>query len=345
MGKKKSPPCYEIRDVPGKGVGLFATRDIDVGQLILAENPLFTASSPTSIVEAVDRLSDEDRAGFFALRDNHRPDAPSPVTIFKTNVFSLGAGSSLEGGIFPIASRINHSCLPNVHHNWNPTLGKGTIRAISPIGSAQEILTTYIGRQASRAERQAHLRSRLRFECTCKICVGADDPESNIRRTRIAELDDTIATVMLDNPIQGHSLTKERFRLLDSEGLADQSEKGRTNYDAFQACISGLDTVSARRHAGLAYGGAVVGEGLDAENVTLYGDYYRDPRRHPAAGMGRKRTMPMICDTCGCVSKIVCEGCSCAVYCDTVCQKEHAEWHKPICRVIQQFDKKEVGDQ
>lgn len=62
MGKKKSPPCYEIRDVPGKGVGLFATRDIDVGQLVVAEAPLFTASSPSSIVEGVKRLNDQDRS-------------------------------------------------------------------------------------------------------------------------------------------------------------------------------------------------------------------------------------------------------------------------------------------
>lgn len=37
------------------------------------------------------------------------------MAIYETNAFEAGLGSV----IYPEASRINHSCLPNVHHCWN----------------------------------------------------------------------------------------------------------------------------------------------------------------------------------------------------------------------------------
>jgi hypothetical protein len=106
-------PSYIISDAPDKGRGLFAMRDIRIGELIIAEAPLFTASSPMGIMRAVNRLSAVDRARLDDLSDVYSPSAPKPMTIFKTDAMPLGSGS-LEGGLFPIISRINHSCDPNV---------------------------------------------------------------------------------------------------------------------------------------------------------------------------------------------------------------------------------------
>lgn len=336
MSNKSTP--YEIKDVPGKGVGLFATRDISVGELIITEKPLFTASSLASVLAAFNGLDSEEKTRFMELRDTHYPDRPSPITIFKTNSLPLETGEGLvAAGIFLISSRINHSCLPNVHHSWNSVLREENIRAISFIRTGQEILMTYVGMQGSRAERQAHFRSRLGFECTCQFCTGAPNPASDIRRHRVQELDDKLAKTTLNNPVEGYKLAKERLRLLDAENLADQGEKGRTHYDAFQPCVYSSDFTTAKRHVGLAYAGCILSEGPEADNAIKFERYYRAPARHPAAGMGRKRKMPMICDTCGCVAKtVVCKGCNCAVYCDDECQKEHAKWHDPLCQIVQQ---------
>lgn len=48
------------------------------------------------------------------------------MAIFETNNFGIEGGSA----IFLEASRINHSCMPNVFHGWNITLGAETIHDI-----------------------------------------------------------------------------------------------------------------------------------------------------------------------------------------------------------------------
>ena len=48
---KPSCPLYIIRESPGKGRGLFATRRIKEGQVILEEHPLFKYNDPMSLYE------------------------------------------------------------------------------------------------------------------------------------------------------------------------------------------------------------------------------------------------------------------------------------------------------
>ena len=48
---KSSCPLYTIRDAPGKGKGLFATRKIKMGQIILEEIPLFALAYGMSFEE------------------------------------------------------------------------------------------------------------------------------------------------------------------------------------------------------------------------------------------------------------------------------------------------------
>lgn len=51
------------------------------------------------------------------------------MAIFETNNFGIEGGSA----IFPEASRINHSCVPNVFHGWNIALGTEIIYATRDI--------------------------------------------------------------------------------------------------------------------------------------------------------------------------------------------------------------------
>ena len=51
--KSHKPSCYPftIKESPGKGRGLFATRRIEAGQIILEEYPLFTYNEGMSLHE------------------------------------------------------------------------------------------------------------------------------------------------------------------------------------------------------------------------------------------------------------------------------------------------------
>jgi hypothetical protein len=102
-----SPP-YRLAEAPGKNHGLFATRPIATGELIISEAPLFTAQGLFEVGPAVQKLSAADKAIFETLTDAYCADKPTPVTRFKTNALPLGVGST-RGGLFPQISRINHS--------------------------------------------------------------------------------------------------------------------------------------------------------------------------------------------------------------------------------------------
>lgn len=213
-----------------------------------------------------------------------------------------------------------------------------------PILKDEEILIAYFEPTESRSGRQLAASHQFAFECLCDLCSGPANPASDIRRERIAELDDRIyETTSRGNALIGFKLAKERLRLLDEERLP--YDKSRTLYDSFQACVLASDFTTAKKQIGLAYGASALSEGIDAEPLINYRSFYLAPTTHRNAGLGLKKKMPMICDTCGSTAKVVCKACSCAVYCDTVSQKEHAKSHKPICRVIQQFDKKEGESQ
>lgn len=102
-----SPP-YRLAEAPGKNHGLFATRPIATGELIISEAPLFTAQGLFEVGPAVQKLSAAEKTAFETLTDAYCPDKPTPVTRFKTNALPLGVGST-RGGLFPQISRINHS--------------------------------------------------------------------------------------------------------------------------------------------------------------------------------------------------------------------------------------------
>lgn len=75
------------------------------------------------------------------------------MAIVDTNCFEAAETSV----VCAQASRINHSCLPNVHHCWNQTLGAETIHATKDIGKGEELLTTYIKICRTHAQREKEL--------------------------------------------------------------------------------------------------------------------------------------------------------------------------------------------
>jgi hypothetical protein len=138
-------PAYVIKPTPDKGLGIFATRDIKMGELIFAERPLLVSPkgslgiSPNIqhydlktrmaimkmewekvLEKAVGRMAPEDRNAFMDLANSHKDDGSGPILgIINTNAFSLGSevfdgpekladGSNVYSGVIKIGSRINH---------------------------------------------------------------------------------------------------------------------------------------------------------------------------------------------------------------------------------------------
>lgn len=205
--------CWEIRSTPDKGLGVFATEEIPKGSRIIAEPALLKIEPNEDIRyswEAYKRLAPAQQARYdtlhyhiaahtleemaqsktlagepFAVRDSYGELLPHVrvIGIFSCNAFDI----SQRMGIFPISSRINHSCVPNAAWAYNGTLDCLTIHVIRDVKPGEEICHSYIRDyyRHSREQRDAEL-SRYGFRCHCPACRS--DEEGDLRERRRARI-------------------------------------------------------------------------------------------------------------------------------------------------------------
>lgn len=198
---------YAIRDIPGKGKGLVATRDIARGTRILYEEPLLRMKSPRRSEDLISTgkvkcfcpspkvLDPQKRPELLAL---HNPHAHIPsmkyLGVIKANGLTLrhpfpienyasGGGSSTknvadgsdrpgpeEVGIFILASRINHDCNSNAHGNWSEEAKHYAVHASRDINLGDEITVDYAGPFVVPNRRREMLLEKYDFACTCRLC-------------------------------------------------------------------------------------------------------------------------------------------------------------------------------
>lgn len=98
-----SPWPFAVVPIPGKGMGAVATRDIALGERILAESPLFVLRPEEYTEEAaqaaVDRLPSEGQQAFFSLCQSEEVYGPErkPISIFHNNSLPLGTKAASLG--------------------------------------------------------------------------------------------------------------------------------------------------------------------------------------------------------------------------------------------------------
>ncbi|CAK4030459.1 hypothetical protein BAUCODRAFT_305787 [Lecanosticta acicola] len=191
---------YEKREIHNKGTGLVALRDIPVGTRIICEPPLLTIpyNLTTLVWDQYCQLSLEDKHVYDNLSyhphlnahlrqpgqissssenskidgdADEEGDAIRVTQIFASNNLVIAKGAH---GVFRETSRINHSCVPNVHHSFSPDLKKEVVHAARDICAGEELLTTYMGQAgifSTRAQRTEYLRTNYGFTCQCPACT------------------------------------------------------------------------------------------------------------------------------------------------------------------------------
>jgi hypothetical protein len=115
------------------------------------------------------------------------------VGITKTNAIPLGVKAT-QGGIFPVCSRFNHSCLANAAYSWNARSGEERVFAVKRIKLNEEITVTYLTEDiayTSRDARQMRIKHKFGFVCQCQCCGAASDlvAKSDQHHTEIARLE------------------------------------------------------------------------------------------------------------------------------------------------------------
>merc|ERR1719433_1268351 len=71
-----------------------------------------------------------------------------------------------------MVARFNHSCMPNVHNNWNFESQTETLNVVQDICKGEELCTTYLKPpnlyRPIKERRQLLWRSK--FQCNCEVC-------------------------------------------------------------------------------------------------------------------------------------------------------------------------------
>ncbi|ETW75264.1 hypothetical protein HETIRDRAFT_430702 [Heterobasidion irregulare TC 32-1] len=207
---------FKLSLSPGTGLGLFATRPLAPGHLLLREPPLLLvplviplAAPPTRglskahIFRALFARHDARTRRLLLSLANAKPagtcsqeegivrtngigvdlrtSAPSttPVPSSTTAAAATSATSATHNGLFLITSRANHSCSPNAAYTWHPALLTLSLAALRPIRAGEEITIAYTTLTAPAASRRATLRAAFHFACACARC-GARRTEEQV---------------------------------------------------------------------------------------------------------------------------------------------------------------------
>jgi len=268
---------YTIREVPGKGKGLFATTLIPRGTRILSEVPIFLVPRDEPDLAVLDdivvnetnhRLTEEQRHAFFDLHVANAQDETysRALGIARTNVLPLGPDARL-GGLFLDASRINHSCSNNAHNNWNEHIGRLTIHAMRDIQEGDEITITYMGGTHTYAERQRALREGFNFDCSCELCSlpPAERELSDARLSKLRVGEQCVLMGMM-GPEDAFRLVHSLFGLIKEEGVWNACVSRCYNY-AYEVAMYMEDRPRARVFAERSYEALCVLEGEDSPTV------------------------------------------------------------------------------
>ncbi|KAG6304580.1 hypothetical protein E4U45_001360 [Claviceps purpurea] len=176
---------YAVRDIPGKGKGLVATRNIPKGMRILSERPLIHAPFNSSneqrkkmVYSQVQALNEKERDIFlsFPNRYSFSDSATRYNGIFRTSsILYQTEPQNKTFAIFPEACRINHDCDENAFHDWNCDTQQQTVHAMRDIEEGEEITIAYMPFFEGHESRRKKLKSDYHFTCSCRACSLPDE--------------------------------------------------------------------------------------------------------------------------------------------------------------------------
>ncbi|KAF2856439.1 SET domain-containing protein [Plenodomus tracheiphilus IPT5] len=169
---------WRTEALPGKGMGMLASRPLSFGDKITVYTPAFLAvlEGDLSTMErekywriAISQLPAPIREEFLGLATVYGDERVRVQDIVKANTFQLDVEGVNHLAVWPETSRLNHDCGPNAQYVLDPKTLTHTVHATRPIASGEEISISYTSPFDNTADRQAHLSS-FGFTCSCRRC-------------------------------------------------------------------------------------------------------------------------------------------------------------------------------
>ncbi|KAI0628548.1 SET domain-containing protein [Trametes polyzona] len=301
-----SSPPYKVAAAPRTdGVGLFATRAVLKGAVVLREAPMFTQPPPpartnSTVMSALSQCTRDEQRQYFNLANAYKAPATGSrallpaLGIFETNALPCGkARGGRRAGVFLTAARMNHSCWPNVGREWDEDAQLMTFRALRDIAEGDELCLNYVDVVGTKAQRAEELQRLFGFECTCEACaLGFEElAESDRRRAAIRRLFEEVA-LCGSEPTLGLRKVKLALQLLKEEQLVHY--EASFCFDAFQFCIlvsRVSDFANAKAWARKAWEASCSTSGPDSPASRAFKMYWANPRAHELAGILPRATL------------------------------------------------------
>ncbi|KEF59923.1 uncharacterized protein A1O9_04771 [Exophiala aquamarina CBS 119918] len=290
--------------LPGKGIGMLASRPLQRGDLITAYTPsllahvgdsLFTEERERLLRLGLDQLPSTSREAYLALAKFY--DEPDVVAqdVLKANGFDMQVGGLKHGAVFPEASRYNHACGPNAQYFFSADLLTHYVHAVRPIGKDEEITISYAPPLRLHAERQEYFQSVFRFKCACPRCSpGSHSKERTIEDSDRATQEIINLQYQLSQWTPGSTATVKKaeqlVNLYKAEGLEGFMDLA---YGHAALTYNGVGSArGAKKYANLAVEATRLKYGFDAVGLQKAGEWEKfasDPMSH-ATWRKRKTT-------------------------------------------------------
>ncbi|OCT46790.1 hypothetical protein CLCR_01966 [Cladophialophora carrionii] len=289
-------PWYTA-SVPGKGMGIFASRPLQRGDLITAYTPClvthigdlrFTDDREKMLRLAIDQLPPATRDAYLALAKVYDEPDVMAQDILKANGFDMKLGDLMHPAVFPEASRYNHACAPNAQYFLSASMLTHYVHAVRPIQKDEEITISYAPPLRLHADRQKHFQSIFQFTCTCPRCSRTVQ-ESDKATQDIATLQWELSQGTAPGSVKKAEQLVDLYRAEGLDGFLDTAY----GYAAL-AYNSVGGTRGAMKYAKLAAEATrlkySVDEGVGVEKVREWEGMARDPMGHPSWRNRRSRS-------------------------------------------------------
>ncbi|KAF1941812.1 SET domain-containing protein [Clathrospora elynae] len=178
---------YSISPIPGKGLGMLASKPLRFGDRVMAHTPAFIAylESELSTAEreawwrqAVEALPEEIKEKFLGLSFVYGDERVRVQDIVKANTFAVEIGGVSHLAVFPETSRVNHACGPNAQYIIDTEILTHYIHVTRPIAQGEEITISYTSPLYPTEIRNKHLEQGFHFTCTCPRCTSPSSSQT-----------------------------------------------------------------------------------------------------------------------------------------------------------------------
>ncbi|KAI0107952.1 SET domain-containing protein [Hypoxylon sp. NC0597] len=181
----RDSPAFAIREVPGKGKGLVAQREIRKWDVVLVDYPAMLAH-----IDLFDVVGAETRQDLLERALRQLPEKQQGELLSLARAHGVEVGIEIPHlGLFPIASRINHDCRPNVFWRWSVRTLTVEVIAMRDIEIGEVINTPDVPLGLSYEDRKEDLKN-WGFSCTCSLCTSSKSEKaaSDKRRARLQHI-------------------------------------------------------------------------------------------------------------------------------------------------------------